>query len=164
MIKQLKFETYESNQRLYSTKAFTNQRLFRRVGARDDFCLKNLRVFAIVFLPENNLASAVLFDYSISVWSPTTGVLVTQLTESTPSNRAFLLISSNTLVTACFDYNICIWNLKTGELTKVLTEHTNALLSGNTLASGSFDKTGCIWDITSVKTIKVLTGFIDNYI
>jgi len=122
------------------------------------------RVFAIVFLPENNLASAVLFDYSISVWSPTTGVLVTQLTESTPSNRAFLLISSNTLVTACFDYNICIWNLKTGELTKVLTEHTNALLSGNTLASGSFDKTGCIWDITSVKTIKVLTGFIDNYI
>jgi WD40 repeat protein len=122
-------------------------------------------VYGLEWLEKETLASAGWTDFTIKLWSPTTG----QTKRSIQTNQyvvSLTMLNNNIHLAAGLSKDINIYNINDGNLVSSLKGHTvnvNDLvqISADLLASSSADATVRIWNLTTNTCKFILTGHTD---
>jgi WD40 repeat protein len=124
------------------------------------------RVYGLEWLDNDTLASGGASDYTIKLWSPTTGQTKRTIRTIGQDVYSLKLLNTNIHLAAGLQYgDINIYNINDGNLVSSLKGHRNLVrdlvqLSADLLASSSgyIDKTVRIWDLTTNTCKFILSG------
>jgi WD40 repeat protein len=119
----------------------------------------------VLFSP-NQMLSASVTDYGITIWDSSSGKRL-HLLDAHPSSLNLLSSvvfshDSQIIASSSHDYILRLWETASGKLVKVIEGHEDNLIalafsSDRTLiASGSWDKTIRLWDIESGKALRTI--------
>lgn len=111
-------------------------------------------VYAMAFLPNQNILISGSGDWTIKIWDLTTNQAIKTLRGHRGAIRALAVSpDGHTLVTGSSDRTVKVWDLRTRKLKQTLRGHTDLVRTvaispdGQTIASGSWDRTVKIWTL-----------------
>lgn len=113
-------------------------------------------VYALAFLPNQNILISGSGDWTIKIWDLTTNQVIKTLRGHQGSVRALAVSADgHTLVSGSSDGTVKVWDLRTRELKQTLRGHTDLVRAvaispdGHMIASGSWDRTIKLWPVES---------------
>lgn len=112
-------------------------------------------IYALAFLPNQNLLISGSADWTIKIWDLSTNQVIKTLEGHQGSIRALAVSpDGHTLVSGSTDGTVRVWDLKTLTLQHTLIGHTDLVRTvaispdGQLIASGSWDKTIKLWTLS----------------